>query len=149
MTKPLINVTFAVLMSGITLLSPIADCHANSAYAQSNMSSAWTEIVNDLDKMGWAGLYSGTGAPLFLGDFIVNEDAEKLSIDLLDGTQLTLEPHSQLLIDTFVYDRGASTRESQLNQVKASLRFTTGKILESKSWLLSKSLAIGTMAVRG
>ncbi|MDP3919356.1 MAG: hypothetical protein Q8R76_00915 [Candidatus Omnitrophota bacterium] len=113
------------------------------------MSSAWTEIVNDLDKMGWAGLYSGTGAPLFLGDFIVNEDAEKLSIDLLDGTQLTLEPHSQLLIDTFVYDRGASTRESQLNQVKASLRFTTGKILESKSWLLSKSLAIGTMAVRG
>ena len=139
---------FGVMMSGIMALWSVADCHANSLNTKLTETSAWTEIIHNLEEKGWAGLYSGTGAPVFLGDLIINTNASKLSIDLLDGTQITMQPHSQLLIDTFVYDNSGNSWENKMDHLKAGLRFATGKILASKPWGISKSVNIGNMAAR-
>ena len=104
---------------------------------------------------------AATGTPqggalrtIVLGDNVVSnerirtDESGLVQILFVDGTTLTVGPRSDLVIDSFLYDRNAGTANVAVTMTKGALRFIGGVTSKTRDGA-HISTPVGTIGIRG
>ncbi len=90
-----------------------------------------------------------SGTPIFFGSRIVTENGGHMQILLLDGTQFTTGPNSDMVLDEFVYDPNTSDGKIAASLAKGTFRWVTGTTMRKDPGNMRVKLAVGTIGIRG
>jgi len=87
------------------------------------------------------------GVDVFASERIVTKTDDRAHLVFLDGTALTIGPHSDLTIDRFVYDPVKNAGDLKVGMTKGALRFVGGAISKKNEVQIRTPTAV--VGIRG
>ena len=103
----------------------------------------------DLTRHGILAQIAYSGEPIMFGDAITTGPTGHLTIMLLDHTVFMIEPNSTIVIDAFVYDAAADTRETARRTLRGVFRLVTGKMDRKRPDTMELRWPAGLIGIRG
>ncbi len=91
-------------------------------------------------------LYPDTG--VFVGDRLQVPPEGRLSIRLLDGSQITLGAESDVMLEEFIYSELNQVGSVQLKLVKGSIHFNTGGIRRAPNFPVFLATSLATIRIQ-
>lgn len=108
----------------------------------------FTRAVDEVDR-----LYRGekfgvalSGEKALSNEMLSSFMEGSVTVEFLDGTQLTVGPNSEVILDEYVYDPGTNKGKMSLNILSGLVKFVSGK-MDSESYLIETP--VGMAAIRG
>lgn len=123
-----------------------------------SVSSALAGVVGEVDFSRGVGMaymdgqtprMLGKGLALNEGDHLKTADTALAIIRLHDGTQMTLRPSTEIVIQTYRYREGASDNVMVIRLLEGGFRATTGRIPKDSPDAAQVVTALGTIRIRG
>jgi hypothetical protein len=88
------------------------------------------------------------GAPVFSNQKVSTGAEARLELTFLDGTQLTIGEHADMVLDTFVYDPDQGNGKLGMT-VKGAFRFVSGQISKQPNTQVAVTTPVATVGIRG
>ena len=123
------------------------------AHAQSSGNT-----IGQVEYVRGAGLAQAPGqAPRVLGKGLVLSEGDRLTtadgataiVALQDGTRMTVRPNSEMLVNQYRYQQGASDNSMLLSLVRGGLRTLTGLLTKNAPGAAKIQTATATVGIRG
>lgn len=121
-------------------------------------ASALADVVGEVEFTRGVGMaylegqnprMMGKGLPLNEGDHLKTADMALAIIRLQDGTQMTLRPATELIIQTYRYREGATDNTMVIRLLEGGFRAITGHIPKNSPDAAQVITELGTIHIRG
>ena len=89
------------------------------------------------------------GTPVHMNDEIRTGRNARLQVTFSDETLLTVGEDARVVIDSYVFDPGASTGVMALNASRGAIRFATGRLSKMQNKDIKVTTPAAALAVRG
>jgi hypothetical protein len=90
------------------------------------------------------------GTPIFLGDILETAAGAKLLVAFNDGTQLTLGPKADVVIDEFVYNPTGGAAKAALRVTGGAMRLVAGAVERiGGAAAITVGTPVGSIGIRG
>lgn len=122
------------------------------------VATAWAGVVGEVTFSRGVGMayqdgqnprMLGKGLPLNEGDHLRTAAQALAIIQLQDGTQLTLRPSTELLVQTYRYREGATDNTMVIRLLEGGFRAITGRIPKESPNAAQVLTELGTLHIRG
>ncbi len=91
----------------------------------------------------------GKGLPVSEGDRLTTSDGATAIVKLNDGTRMTLRPSSEMVVQNFQFQEGASSNSMVMELIRGGFRAITGLISKSSPDAARVRTTTATIGIRG
>lgn len=122
---------------------------AQTAAAQSMGEVEYSRGAGVAQAPGKAPRIMGKGLALEEGDRLTTSDGSTAIVKLQDGTRMTVRPNSELIMQTFKYQEGASDNSMVMQLLRGGFRAVTGLITKGSADAARIQTSTATIGIRG